>query len=149
MTNSENDLEKAIEIDDFTKALSLIDSGVGTINSTDRSGATLLMRAAVAKNINILQEAIEHGADLGAQDRRGMTALHFAASSGNEEAVQALVVAGADVNQQEKNGNTPAHRAFAFRTDAHKNILNFLLINGADFSIKNNAGVALKDLMPQ
>ena len=55
MQNSETHLGKLIEIDEFAKALSLIDSGVGTIDSTDKSGATLLMRATVEKNMNILQ----------------------------------------------------------------------------------------------
>ena len=147
MNEKETTLEKLIAIDDYDSALSMMDNGVGSINSTDRTGMTLLMRAIVNKDTLQIKKLLGRGADVTKQDSKGMTALHFAASGGYLDGAKLLVEEGVEINSQENNGNTAAHRAYAFRTGDHKAVLDFLIANGIDLSIKNNAGVAVKDLL--
>ena len=147
MNEKETALEKLIAIDDYDSALSMMDNGVGSINSTDRTGMTLLMRAIVNKDTLQIKKLLGRGADVRKQDSKGMTALHFAASGGYLDGAKLLVEEGVEINYQENNGNTAAHRAYAFRTGDHKAVLDFLIAKGIDLSIKNNAGVAVKNLL--
>ena len=78
MNSDHKMLENAIAIDDFNRAIALINSGVGDINSADRSGATLLMRAVVSKDLARVKEFIKMGANVNSLDRAKFSALHFA-----------------------------------------------------------------------
>ena len=64
--------------------------------------------------------------------------LHIAAQSGILVEVKQLIIGGHDVNQRdEKYGFTPLHQAVFF---GHKEIVEFLIAEGADVNAKNNAG---------
>ena len=55
-----------------------------------------------------------------------------------------LIDAGADVNIQDNNGNNPLHLASVYRSD---DIVDLLLRNGSDPSIKNNDGRSYKEVI--
>ena len=64
--------------------------------------------------------------------------LHLAVQSGLLVEVKQLVIGGHDVNQRdERYGFTPLHQAAFF---GHKDIVEFLIAEGADVTAKNNAG---------
>lgn len=140
-------LEKAIAIDDFNKAIVLIKSGVGDINSIDKSGATLLMRAVVSKDLGRVKEFIKMGANVNALDKAGFSALHFASQDGSVEIASVLIEAGSNVNAKDEYGNTPLLRAPSVESSDGERIINLLLRNGANAKEKNNYGVSYEDLI--
>jgi ankyrin repeat protein len=128
------EVARAIALDQFNEALSLIDAGVGTIDSTDKSGSTLLMRAVVCKDFPMIKNLIIHGANVSMADAMGWTALHFAASEGYFDGVKILIDNGADVNARDHDGNSPIFNAF-LKTDHHKKVVDLLISKGADLSL--------------
>jgi hypothetical protein len=70
-------------------------------------GATTLMAAARAGDVEVLRDLVRRGAELEAQDEDGYTALMYAANAGEHEAADELVVAGADVDARDNGGSTP------------------------------------------
>lgn len=69
-------------------------------------GKTPLVMAVTKKNLMILHELIESGADLDATVKKGNTALIYAAKSGKMGCVRMLVENGADVEWKNNNGLT-------------------------------------------
>jgi ankyrin repeat protein len=62
----------------------------------------------------------------------------MAAESGILVEVKQLIIGGHDVNQRDdKYGFTPLHQAAFF---GHRDIVEFLIAEGADVNAKNNAG---------
>jgi uncharacterized protein len=92
---------------------------------------------------------LKAGADIHATDKNGVTALHHAVRFRSPAAVKTLIEFGANVNQAcRRNGSTPLHRAttqtgapgMAGRSQAAREIIEFLLAAGADASLKNKLG---------
>jgi hypothetical protein len=71
-------------------------------------GSTLLMAAARAEELELVQWALDHGTDVNAirQDKKNATALIFAARKGNPEIVRLLLAEGADPNLTNDEGKT-------------------------------------------
>jgi len=145
----ESKLAKLIAIDDFDGALNLIDQGIGNINSTDKSGATLLMRAVVCNNVAIIKKLLSRGANVNAKDKEFFTALHFAAQDANLAATKELLRAGANINAQDKFGNTPLLRTPSEETEEGRIISQFLIEHGSDVSLKNDYGMSYNDMINQ
>lgn len=77
-------------------------------------------------------------------DQSGYTPLLYASRSGNLEACQVLVAYGADVNVKTPSlEQTSLHRAAA---QGHKDVVNFLLQNGADPTALDKQGMTALDL---
>jgi ankyrin repeat protein len=60
--------------------------------------------------------------------------------------IKLLIEHGANVNAQDIDGNTPLH-AHAMATPLNHEIVQYLLANGADREIKNNAGNTALELL--
>ena len=147
MNSDHKMLENAIAIDEFNRAIALINSGVGDINSADRSGATLLMRAVVSKDLARVKEFIKMGANVNSLDRAKFSALHFAAQDGSVDIASVLIEAGANINAKDEFGNTPLLRAPSVDSSDGERIIDLLLKNGANAKEKNNYGVSYEDLI--
>jgi uncharacterized protein len=96
-----------------------------------------------------LLKALKAGADIHATDKNGVTALHHAVRFRSPTAVETLIKHGANVNGAcSRNGSTPLHRAVtqtgapgtAGRAEAATEIIQLLLVAGADPSIANKSG---------
>ncbi len=73
----------------------------------------------------------------------GVSGLMVAVEEGNLSEVQKQLASGADINFQDANGNTALIRA----TNAgNEQIAKYLVKNGADTQIKNNAGYSALDV---
>lgn len=71
-------------------------------------GSTLLMAAARAEDVELVQWALDRGTDVDAirQGKKNATALIFAARKGNSEIVRLLLAGGADPNLTNHEGQT-------------------------------------------
>ena len=83
-------------------------------------------------------------------DQDGNTPLHGAASSGHSSMLRDLIkklkghsLCCNEVNKTNHSGNTPLHLAFQFD---HPEIVDLLVKEGADLTIKNNAQLAVSEL---
>ncbi len=108
-------------------------------NAQDENGNTPLKYASAEPYPQVLLTLISLGASPVMADRRGFTPIHCVAGHGfYDEALEMgkiLVDAGADVNARSiVHGFVPLHEARTTR------MVDFLLENGADPSIKNNDG---------
>jgi ankyrin repeat protein len=109
-------------------------------------GATPLMRAAKAADLELMQALLEHGADPSRAMANGTTALMVAISGRGAGAltpdlavfksVELLLDRGADVNAAAANGETLLHRSVA-RGDA---FVRLLVERGARLDLKDTAG---------
>ncbi len=87
--------------------------------------------------LEVLEYAIENGADIETRDTYGKTALHSYAPNISVGGIERLLKLGADVNASSTTKLTPLHIACgSFRKE---NVL-LLIENGADISAKNTMG---------
>jgi ankyrin repeat protein len=78
-------------------------------------------------------------------DPDGKTALHHAIDLAATDAVRVLIDGGADVNALDRWDNSPLWRA-VYQTPGTTDIIELLLQNGADPTVKNRHGVSPIDL---
>lgn len=105
-------------------------------------GATTLMFAAYVGAVELAEDLVRRGADLGAQDGEGFSALMYAANAGQDEVARFLVEAGADVNQVDHEGST----ALMFAAQhGHVGVVKRLLAGGADISASRADGLTARD----
>jgi hypothetical protein len=109
-------------------------------------GATTLMAAARAGDVEVLRDLVRRGAELEAQDEDGYTALMYAANAGEHEAADELVVAGADVDARDNGGSTPL--MFAAQ-GGHAEIVQRLLDGGADPMPRGEHGLTARGFAEQ
>ncbi len=109
-------------------------------NERDTQGKTPLHHAASTGQIQNIALLLTAGADPNIRDKYGETPLYFV---NNADSAQILIENGANVNQQDKFGNTPLHEA---TTEGHIQLIKSLMKNGADASIKNDAGMSALDI---
>ncbi len=71
-------------------------------------GSTLLMAAARAEHVELVQWALDHGTDVNAirPEKNNATALIMAAKKGSPEIVSLLLAGGADPSAVNKDGKT-------------------------------------------
>ncbi len=103
-------------------------------------GDTALMIAAYKGNLAAVKVLIGKGAQI---NQPGWTALHYAATTGNNEIVQLLLDNAAYIDAESPNKTTPimmAARAGFILT------VKLLLDEGADATLKNDAGMTAIDL---
>lgn len=106
-------------------------------------GNTALLQAAKDGYYEICDELLNAGADISVVNNKGSSALHLCCYGENKkehkiDLVRLLTKSGASVNARDERGVTPLLiAAGAARSD----VIEFLLDNGADPSVKDNTGM--------
>lgn len=119
------DLLGAVEKGQPKQVAALLDRGLD-VNTTDKSGHSILMLAARMGHREVVSLLLSRKASLSRRSPVGDTALMMASLRGDLEIVRLLVGAGAEVNHE---GWTPLHYA-AFEGAA--DVARFLLEKGAN-----------------
>ena len=105
-------------------------------NIADANGDTL-SHYAVRGNASkeVLQNIIDHGADVNVTNNENQTALLLACEDGNENAITVLLKAGADPNIADADGDICLHDAV--RRDNSKEVIQAIIDHGADVNATN------------
>ncbi|MEK6289487.1 MAG: ankyrin repeat domain-containing protein [Acidobacteriota bacterium] len=130
------ELVSAIEAGEIKKALSCINLGANIRNKGPK-GITLLQRAAVRDQLDVIKSLLDHGTDVEEQDDTGGTALMDAAFHAGPEVVQVLLDKGADINAKSNDGCTPLRYA---ALQGRSNIVEMLLDHGARLEARDEDG---------
>lgn len=102
-----------------------------------RNGDSLLARAAVNQNVQILRQVIALGVDLNAGDPLDRTACHLVAQRGNVVHMRALVDAGASLDLVDFKGNNACHLA---AKNIDREVIAYLVSVGAAFDAPDRSG---------
>ena len=132
------ELHFAAQSGDAVEVRRLVAAGA-SVNVQDRNGNTPLKYAAAEPHPDVLRLLISLGASPGLADHRGFTPIHCVAGHGfYEESIEMadiLIKTGADVNARSTtHGCVPLHVVQTTK------MIDFLLLGGADPTIKNDAG---------
>ena len=135
------ELLNAVLAGDVVKTTTLLKNGADCNNSNDE-GATLLMLAAGAGHIEIVEMLIAAGAKVDATDARGWTALmkalfNYELNRGFPDIVSALISAGADIEHQVSYGTRPLMIAAGY---GEASVVEVLLAAGVDVGAMNEGG---------
>ena len=118
---------------------------IENINNLDSDDRSPLFYCLKLTDSNMLTKLIASGANLNLQDKQGWTPLHHAIQMHNFSAVKAMIDNGANIEIRDAYGNTPLWRA-VFASEGRKDIIQLLLLNGADQRAKNNTNISPEDL---
>ena len=116
------------------------------INRKDSLGNNALMYAASYGNAEVIDTLLNYSSNsYRVVDMYGDTPLHNAALLGNTNTLTALMNrTPININAQNIDGNTPLHLAVK---NHNTNTYRFLLLKGADYTIKNYDGKTASDLL--
>lgn len=116
------------------------------INRKDSLGNNALMYAASYGNAEVIDTLLNYSSNsYRVVDMYGDTPLHNAALLGNTNTLTALMNrTPININVQNIDGNTPLHLAVK---NHNSNTYRFLLLKGADYTIKNYDGKTASDLL--
>jgi uncharacterized protein len=136
-----NELLNAVLANDVAKATALLKSGADC-NTSNEEGATLLMLAAGAGHIEMVEMLIAAGAEVDGTDARGWTALmkglfNYELNRGFPDVVSALIEAGADIEHQVSYGTRPLMIAAGY---GEAGVVEVLLLAGVDVGAVNEGG---------
>lgn len=109
------------------------------IEARAQNGDTALMVAAYKGETAMVAALLAKGAE---PNRPGWTALHYAAASGSIEIVRMLLEKSAYIDAAAPNHTTPLMMAAG---GGQTSVIKFLLEEGADATLKNDAGMTAKD----
>ena len=139
-SDGETPLHAACKAGHFSAANILVTRGANLKTKT-RGGDTPLLAAIASGDIKIIEMLIKAGADV----NNGFP-LHRALDTGDLDTARILINVGADVNIRHMQGPTPLHLATLVNpysghsVEDYLDILNLLLENGADASLKDDRG---------
>jgi len=112
------------------------------VNTKDKTGDSILHKAAVDGKVNIIEKLIRKGADVNLKNEDGMTPLYVAVGDpgggGDREVIEALLNRGANPNigaNEHYMNNTPLHNAAIYMVK--KEIFELLIQNGANPMSRN------------
>lgn len=103
----------------------------------------LVVAAAKGGNIQIIQALLRKGMHVNEVDANGNTPLH---NTANVKVAVYLLSRGAGVDIKNGDGDTPLHSSVI---DRNVDMVDFLLKNGADTSLRNNRGLTASQLAGQ
>jgi len=135
------ELFTAVLAGDVAKTATLLKNGADC-NASNEEGATLLMQAAGAGHLDLVEMLIKAGAKVDATDARGWTALfkalfNYEQNCGFPEIVSALIEAGADIEHKVAYGTRPLMIAAGY---GEARVVEVLLAAGADTAAMNEGG---------
>lgn len=133
---SKNEIFIAMDNKENEKAKELIKKEKD-INITDNNHNTLLMRAVVTNNIDLVKFLVENGVEVNKSNNTGSTPLLVATLSGNYEMVKYLIENGADVNRENFNGVTPLTVNLQYKIKRNEKITQYLIDKNADVNVIN------------
>ena len=91
----------------------------------------------------------ELGLDINSPDAKGSTPLHWSCFRCSEVALSFLLALGPKLNERDQDGNTPLHLAVTHTDKAESTrMIKFLLIKGADTTIRNKSNLTPIQLVP-
>ncbi|MDR1350209.1 MAG: ankyrin repeat domain-containing protein [Zoogloeaceae bacterium] len=129
-----DDMMIAVKLGDKGTVIELLNRGMDA-NTSDMEGNTLLMIAARAGYLELVELFIAERAKLDARNMHGDSALSLAALEGRFAVARRLVEAGAQVNSE---GWPPlAYAAF----NGHAQMVDYLLAHGANVNATSENGV--------
>jgi ankyrin repeat protein len=83
----------------------------GDVNTVDKTGKTVLMRAIMSANEELVDFLLQQGADYSVKDGNDWSMLHYAARAGSKYLVSTFLDFGISPYLQSKQGKSPAHLA--------------------------------------
>lgn len=101
-----------------------------------------LFSAAKNRNLLLLKQLVNEGANVNHKNFNGESALHIAASLGHIQMVQYLLAKGANVNAKTGKNWLPIHHAIRFE---HPVVANYLIAHKASLWFKNTDGFSPLD----
>ena len=107
------------------------------LESKDKTGRTVLSRAAGNGYEAMVNLLLEKGAKLDSKDKGGRTPLSHAAGSGHKAVVNLLLEKGAKLDSNDNDGRTPLWHAADSR---HEAVVNLLLEKGAELDSNDDDG---------
>lgn len=119
-----------MDTDEIRRAL--IEGGSKLSLKDEKTGQTVLHRAAESRNTELVDFAISLGADVNAADASGNTPLHIAARDGSDVLVRKFIEAGSNINAKNKEQKTPL--VFAIE-NGRTSVVRELCSRGADVKI--------------
>ncbi|MDQ8023352.1 MAG: ankyrin repeat domain-containing protein [Moraxellaceae bacterium] len=130
-------------------AARMMDAGLDPDWTMFKGGATALMMAANAGELEAVQLLLARGANANYRNEKGLTALHMALHKPSLRVhgpvIQALLAAGADANAVDGEGQRPLQRALVH---ALPGIVQLLIDGGADPFVRDRAGRMPSDWAP-
>jgi hypothetical protein len=124
----------------------------GAVAETENSDiGEIVGRAAANCDLEQLTTILDSGINPNSQSQGGMSPLHMAIGLGfmtanahrQGDVVALLIEKGADVNSTSSEGDTPLHTAASL---GNLEIVEVLIQNGADHTVKNDNGKTARDL---
>eukprot|EP00163_Fabomonas_tropica_P016530 TRINITY_DN2960_c0_g2_i3.p1 TRINITY_DN2960_c0_g2~~TRINITY_DN2960_c0_g2_i3.p1 ORF type:complete len:3332 (+),score=486.18 TRINITY_DN2960_c0_g2_i3:638-9997(+) len=122
----------------FREARELLQYGAALETPAGPMNLTPLHLAAAGGHAGVIQEFMDHAADVARPTRTMSTALHFAAGCGSPAATRILLKNNADPNVVNSRGYTPLHLACEYGS---KECVNLLLHSGARMDSANENGL--------
>lgn len=136
-TTPEEDIITAAESGDLEKVKSLLYGNDQLLFIKDREDLTLLHKAAVSGNKELVMFFLLKGLFVNAEDAILRTPLHWAASNGQTEILELLIANDGNVNARNENGETPLHNAAGAGDEASAKLL---VDKGADVDVETKVG---------
>ena len=99
------------EADEIQRIQALLRDSPDLINSSDKTGRTLLQTAAAKGELAIAKLLLDSGAIVDGVKQPDLTPLHYAAGNGHKAIVDLLLARGAKVDARTDSGVTPLHLA--------------------------------------
>lgn len=118
----------------------LLAVGTADINAKDKDGTNALMAASVRGHKSVVELLLKHKPNVNAQNVDGHTALMFAYNGKNQ--VETLLDKYAEYL---KKGSDNSTKIIKDALETHVNVIQLLLENGADASLKDNEGHVAAD----
>lgn len=126
---------------DLKKLAELLLNHTDNFNTLDAAGNSVLhiYFEKKVKNSQIIKLFIYKGVSLNAQNALGQAPLHLAVKNSDFESSRILLEFSADIKVTDNKGNNVVHTLMLTGTE-NTELLEFLILKGADVHLKNNLG---------
>lgn len=116
-------------------------------NACNADGESALHLTAKENRVSSAHLLLQYHAKLDARDSQGQTPLHNAAAH-SFNVTSVFIKAGANINAQDNHGRTPLHAAISAE-EMSSDVVQLLLAEGSDKTIKDNNGLTARELAQQ